>query len=347
MLFMSSSCDMLRSLRPLLARAMLASLVLAASCNRTPLIVANGDRAQRAFPDELVPPAVSPPLVDGSAPTPPVGGRRRLIAIGDHHGDVAQAKNALRIGAIMDEEDRWIGGTAIVVQTGDILDRGPDERDIIDLYERLRTDAAATGGEVINLLGNHETMTATGDYSYAIPQACEAFSDLQGLDLSRDEFAYLSDDCKKRAAAFWPGGPYAKTMAAWPIVIVRQQTLFAHGGVHPKHARRGLDAINAMTRDWLLGHAPLDTTMVSNPNEGSVDWDRTYSVAPTATDCEQLQETLAMVGATRMAVGHTVHPTIISQCDGRVFNLDVGMSSHYGGRAMVLQIKGDEITVLQ
>lgn len=333
--------------RTLLARAILACLVLAAGCKSRPLLVVKGDGARDSLPDAPEPPAASPPLADGSATLPQASTTHRVIAIGDHHGDLAQARSALRIGGVLDEEDRWIGGTSLVVQTGDILDRGPDERDIIDLYERLRTEAAGTGGEVINLLGNHETMTAMGDYSYAIPQACEAFSDLQGLDLSRDEFAGLSDDCRKRAAAFWPGGPYAKTMAKWPIVLVRQETLFVHGGVHPKHAEHGFDAINAMTSDWLLGNGPLDTTMVGNPNEGSLDWDRTYSIAPTDTDCKLLQETLAIVGASRMAVGHTVHPTIVSQCDGLVWSLDVGMASHYGGRAAVLEIKDGQITVLQ
>jgi hypothetical protein len=102
-----------------------------------------------------------------------------------------------------------------------------------------------------------------------------------------------------------------------------------------------------MTRDWLLGNGPLDTAVVGNPDQNSVDWDRTYSTAPTDADCERLQGTLASVSASRMAVGHTVHSTIVSQCNGLVWNLDVGMASCYGGTAAVLEIRDGELTVLQ
>lgn len=42
----------------------------------------------------------------------------RLIAIGDIHGDLKKAKEALQIAEVMDDKERWIGGDTVVVQVG-------------------------------------------------------------------------------------------------------------------------------------------------------------------------------------------------------------------------------------
>jgi hypothetical protein len=44
---------------------------------------------------------------------------------------------ALRLAGALDEHDHWTGGRLVVVQTGDQLDRGDDEPEILDLLERL------------------------------------------------------------------------------------------------------------------------------------------------------------------------------------------------------------------
>lgn len=64
----------------------------------------------------------------------------------------------------MDEKGRWIGGKAILVQMGDILDRGPDESDCLQRLLSLQAQARAAGGDVIMLLGNHEIMNAELDF---------------------------------------------------------------------------------------------------------------------------------------------------------------------------------------
>jgi hypothetical protein len=50
--------------------------------------------------------------------------------------------------------------------------------------------------------------------------------------------------------------------------------------------------------------------------------------------CAELRATLASVGegARRMAVGHNIVPFVATRCGGGLVNLDVGMSSAYGGR---------------
>jgi DNA-binding PadR family transcriptional regulator len=66
----------------------------------------------------------------------------RVVAIGDVHGAHDQFVAILRSAGLIDRRDRWVGGRARLVQTGDILDRGSDSKKVIDLLRRLERDAA-------------------------------------------------------------------------------------------------------------------------------------------------------------------------------------------------------------
>lgn len=275
-------------------------------------------------------------------------GPGRIVAIGDHHGDLSQAVAALQLAGVIDGERNWIGGNTRVVQLGDVLDRGDDERQIVDLYEALRPQAAAAGGQVINLNGNHEIMNAVGDYRYVWDGACAPFSDLEGLNTDRPEFAELLPDCRIRAAAFWPGGPYARILAEWPMVLVMDGNVFVHGGVLPQHIGYGIDRINREARAFLLGEGPLPASVVGGDEE-AVDWDRTFSddeVPPDEAACSTLRFVLERLSASRMVVAHTVQDSINSACDGAVWRVDVGLAEYYGGPVEVLEIRGDQVTVL-
>ncbi len=73
----------------------------------------------------------------------------RVIAIGDVHGDYESFAAVLRSAALIDKEGNWTGGKTHLVQTGDIVDRGPDSRAVMDLLMRLQKQAAAAGARCI------------------------------------------------------------------------------------------------------------------------------------------------------------------------------------------------------
>lgn len=41
---------------------------------------------------------------------------RRLIAIGDLHGDLDKAKASFRLGGVINDKEQWVGGDTVVVQ---------------------------------------------------------------------------------------------------------------------------------------------------------------------------------------------------------------------------------------
>ncbi len=271
----------------------------------------------------------------------------KVVAIGDVHGDLAATRRALRLAGAIDAEDRWVGGSLVVVQTGDQLDRGDDEQAILDLFERLRVDAAAAGGAFHALNGNHELMNVAGDLRYVTPGGFADFEGIEGLSLDAPALEGLPPQARARAAAFLPGGPYARLLAERNTVVIVGASVFVHGGVLPRHVSRGVDdlvRINADVRQWLLGGDDHGTLARDVMADDGVVWTRLYA-GDDAAACEQLGQALGRLGAARMVVGHTVQEHgITSGCDGKVWRIDVGLAAHYGGPTQVLVIEGDRVT---
>lgn len=81
---------------------------------------------------------------------------RKLVAVGDVHGQFEGFVKILRHAKLINAEHHWCGGHNRLVQIGDILDRGPFSLKVDALLERLQVEAASAGGEVVRLVGNHE-----------------------------------------------------------------------------------------------------------------------------------------------------------------------------------------------
>jgi len=86
----------------------------------------------------------------------------RIIAVGDIHGDYDNFVKILKMAELVDDMLKWSGGKTHLVQTGDVMDRGDNTREVFDLLMRLQKEAAEAGGKVHVLLGNHEEMNITG-----------------------------------------------------------------------------------------------------------------------------------------------------------------------------------------
>lgn len=239
----------------------------------------------------------------------------RLVAIGDLHGDLAATRSALRAAGAIDEADNWIGGKLVVVQTGDILDRGDDEQAILDLLFALEGKAKAAGGELIMLLGNHELMNAAGDFRYVTPLSRNAFGD--------------------RVAALRPGGAYAKKLAQHDVIAIVGDTVFSHAGPVGPFATQ-LDEVNLTSRCWLDGQSGAGYEPPIAMSENSPVWTRAYGME--SVDCDATKAALTAIGAKRIVVGHTVQEKINSACDGAVWRIDVGLAKLYGGPIQVLEV---------
>ena len=235
----------------------------------------------------------------------------RIVAIGDIHGDYGRLVEVLQAVGLIDKTNGWCGGKTHLVQMGDVLDRGPDSRRALDLLRTLEKQAAAAGGAVHALIGNHEAMVLSGDYSYVHPGEIEAFGDLESFQ-----------------KAFAPDGEYGRWILSHNAVIRINDIVFAHGGLPPSSRNWSLCEINAALRRDLMD--PKD----GNPevmDSMSPLWYRGLAVMEDDDEnCARLEQLLQSLGASRIVVGHTVTKGGIRlRANGRVIMVDVGLSRYY------------------
>jgi hypothetical protein len=78
--------------------------------------------------------------------------------VSDVHGHVDSLVTALQDAALLDSGGVWNGGQSRLTFLGDYFDRGPDGIAVVDLIRRLQAQAAAAGGRVDAMIGNHEIL---------------------------------------------------------------------------------------------------------------------------------------------------------------------------------------------
>lgn len=78
--------------------------------------------------------------------------------MGDVHGHLETLVGLLREAGLIDGDRSWCGGRSTLWFIGDLVDRGPDGVGVIALAMRLQEEAAAAGGAVDALLGNHDVL---------------------------------------------------------------------------------------------------------------------------------------------------------------------------------------------
>ncbi|PKI85106.1 hypothetical protein MVES1_000824 [Malassezia vespertilionis] len=275
---------------------------------------------------------------------------RRVIAVADLHGDYAHAINVLRETRVIGQDDtNWIAGSDVLVSTGDTVDRGDDTIRLYQLYASLRKQAHKAGGQVINLLGNHEMMNALMDWRYVTQGDIASFGGVQA-----------------RRAAMSVDGWIGKEWLDAYNVTARIELLpatgsfkpkamsFVHGGITPHWAKRGIDAINTVGRSFLYkaladsepdGYAPSNVTkeeMAVYNSEGPF-WYRGYAEPETKALCRRASEALKAMDAQFMVMGHTPqYDGFAERCDAQVLIIDTGISSYYGGKqsALVVHSRG-------
>ncbi len=215
------------------------------------------------------------PLVQ---PVPAAAASPRVVAVGDVHGDLKALVSILQETGIIDDQRRWSGGNATLVQTGDILDRGAQDRQVMDLLMELEKQAARSKGRVAVLLGNHEMMNIMGDLRYVAPQVYSSFAD--GKSEQRRQKAYQDHTklLKQRAQvlgepteitsefekqwmeehppgfleyreALKPKGKYGSWLRKRLAILQIEDTLFLHGGIHPNLSSLKVREINQRIQD--------------------------------------------------------------------------------------------------
>ncbi len=184
----------------------------------------------------------------------------RVVAIGDVHGAIDELRALLQSAGLTDAEHRWIGGEDTLVQTGDLTDRGPGVRAVLDLMMRLEAEAEAANGRVVVVLGNHETMSMMANLLDTTPELLAAFAGPESESRRASAYAAYAAHFEARADAqgplapqplsreawmdthppgfleyielFGPDGVYGRWLRSRPVVVRVGDSIFLHGGLH-------------------------------------------------------------------------------------------------------------------
>ena len=284
----------------------------------------------------------------------------RIVAIGDVHGDYQQFIQLLEDADLVNDQLQWIGGQTHLVQTGDVPDRGPDTRKILDLLMDLEKQAKKAGGYVHALIGNHEAMNIYGDLRYVIPEEFASFATPKSPQLLQREFrnhvATLDPQpadievyraqwdqqhppgYMEHRAQFSPTGKYGRWIAKHNIVIKINDSVFLHGGIGPKYATFAIKDLNRLALAELRDRSKIEGGIVIDP-EGPL-WYRGLALHPESSEKAHLETALANLDAKRFVIGHSVSAgTVFPRFGGRVLMIDVGMSKYYGSRRACLLIE--------
>ncbi len=305
----------------------------------------------------------------------------RVVAVGDVHGAFEKFVTILREAKLIDSRRRWTGGRAILVQTGDITDRGPDSRKVMDLLRKLTDEAAKAGGRVHALLGNHEAMRLLNVNRDVGPGEFEAFRTPESVDLRNRYFELLLEDNVKRAKAagtefdagafrkqffdatplgavemqlaFAPKGEYGRWLRERDAMVKINGVVFMHGGPSAGVAPMGCAAINARVRSELatltVAGPDLDKSLIMGP-DGPL-WYRGLVDGTPGVGQPEVEAILKALDARAVVVGHTVPGgfRIKPSFGGRVVQIDTGMLDGEffpGGVPSALEIQGSTWTAI-
>jgi hypothetical protein len=282
----------------------------------------------------------------------------RVVAVGDVHGGYDEFVGILRAAGVIDARQRWSGGKTHLVQTGDLIDRGPDSRRVNDLVMRLETEARKSGGRVHALLGNHEVMNLTGDLRYTSPAEFGAFATKRSGDARNRAYPTLADPTRKDEPAYrkqWfvehpPGwvehrraysvkGKYGKWIRERSTVVKINDYLFLHGGIGPSLSGMTIREINDRVRAEIhQSQVPKDGLAVGR--DGPL-WYRGLARDPEDGLQSHVAALLATHGVAHIVVGHTTTPgAVVPRLGGRIVLIDVGLSAYYGARPACLVVQG-------
>ena len=77
-----------------------------------------------------------------------------IYVVGDVHGAYESILKTLQTMNLVNKEKEWIGGESHFVSLGDLMDRGPSSRKIMDLYMSLQQQAASADGRFHVVIGS-------------------------------------------------------------------------------------------------------------------------------------------------------------------------------------------------
>lgn len=284
----------------------------------------------------------------------------RIVVMGDMHGDYDKFEAMLRDAGLIDAQGNWAGGQTHFVQLGDVPDRGPNSRGILDHLMRLEPQAQRAGGYVHALIGNHEAMNVEGDLRYVSAAEFASYTDSRSSRRRESYYRHPVDPAHivprdeweashplgwvEQRVAWQKNGIYGRWVSRHDAVIRINDTLFMHGGLGPAFASTDRETLNDAVRGALQDR-PVSGFADILTNEQGPLWYRGLATNPEDTERANVDALLARHGVARIVVGHTKRASMVfPRFGGRVVLTDIAVPAGFTDPHAFLVIEGGVLT---
>ena len=248
-------------------------------------------------------------------------------AIGDIHGQFEAYARLLRRNGLADAALNWSGGDATLWLLGDFVDRGEGGSDAVELTIRLQEQAAAAGGQVQAVIGNHDLLLLA---AWRFPEYRTTYGDTlyewwRGMGGRKRDLEALD-------------GKAFEWLGHLPALVKQDDTLFLHGDC-ALYLELGqtVEEVNAAFREATERPERLDRLLSAFAEHGG--FEETGKVTAEAY--------LKRFGVSRLVHGHTPIDKVTPQQPeevegahvyngGRCVNVDGGM--YRGGPGFVYEL---------
>ena len=230
----------------------------------------------------------------------------RLLAVSDIEGNFYAFQQLLVGNDVVDEDFNWTFGSGHLVLLGDLFDRDINVLPCLWLIYKLEQEAAAQGGRVHFILGNHEEMNLRGDERHL-----------------KKKYQWLARELGVQYYELFSNyselGQWIRTKNSVEKI---GNTLFVHGGISYLVEDSGLTLrqINRAVRRH-LGVTDLDTEGQLVMGDNGPLWYRGYFGGNITQ--RHIERVLQTYQAKQLVVGHTVVPDIVSLFEEQLYAIDV------------------------
>ena len=254
--------------------------------------------------------------------------------LGDLHGQHRDYERLLVSSGLCDESLRWAGGTSQLWLMGDLFDRGASGVHCLDLTMRLQKEAAAAGGLVNSLLGNHDLMMLyvrrfTDSVDDEGLSAYDQWLRYGGIEA---DFAAFTDE-----HAGWIAGLPAMALLDGNLLIHADAMLYVNHGLT-------IEAVNNSFAELMASDDVYrwESVLASFSEHGAF-------AGPDASGKKRAGQLLTLYGGERLIHGHTpipwmqqIEPEAVTgawlYADGLCLNVDGGM--YMGSPGFLHQLGG-------
>ena len=253
-----------------------------------------------------------------------------LMVLSDAHGFYHSLSAVMIHAGLIDAELNWTGKNTVVIQMGDIIDRGQDYKAIDLLLDLIQIQSKKEKGQVIRLLGNHELEILKKNFFVTTMTYWEILHFREKL---------IKDILEGKIQAAWASRGFLFTHAGCSDALFKVLKKDFPSKVTPANCAKLLNQIliESVQKDD-FSHPIFYISQARgglDPFAG-IFWADIDEVLESHSACPFKQ-----------IIGHTVVPQITFSEDKKVIGVDVGMHKVFDGKFEYLKFTNSTYKIIK